>query len=140
MWFFMRPLITVSTVEASMENERRNRRSHHMHEALELQLQATAQRGRFSAVVLTEGQGIPVAAAGDVAMAEEFAVCAPQLVSGRRLWQGMLPSERGEETRVTIAPIVTGFGNLYMCAVGGDAGKVIAEMLIGSRGVCRILA
>ncbi|MCK9523062.1 MAG: hypothetical protein M0R76_08460 [Proteobacteria bacterium] len=123
-----------------MENERRKRRSHHMHEALELQLKATRQRGKFSAVVLTEAQGIPVAAAGDVVAAEEFAVRAPLLANGRRMWQGTLPTECGGSEKVTISPIATSFGCLYMCALGGDAAQGVAEVLIASQGVSRILA
>ena len=123
-----------------MDTDRRDRRSYNLHEALELQLAATAKKGKFSAVVLTENQGITVAGAGNMAEIEEIAAFAPQLAPGKRYWQGSLKDVGGEDKLVTVAPIESEMGKLYMCAVGGESQKIIAELLLGSRGVNRILA
>ena len=98
-----------------MDTDRRDRRSYNLHEALELQLAATAKKGKFSAVVLTENQGITVAGAGNMAEIEEIAAFAPQLAPGKRYWQGSLKDVGGEDKLVTVAPIESEMGKLYMC-------------------------
>lgn len=122
------------------QDERRVKRSHNVHEALELQLAATAERAHFNTVILAEHQGIPVAGAGEVFEDEEIAALAPSLVPGKKVWQGKVAIDNGPEKRVTIAPIETDVGNLYVCGVGGESSKVIAELLVSCKGVNRILA
>lgn len=123
-----------------MTMERRMKRSYNVHEALELQLSATATRGQFSSVILAENQGIPVAGAGQVFEDEEIAALAPTLVPGKKLWQGKVAIDNGTEKYVTIAPVTTDVGDLYMCGIGGESSKIIAELLVGCKGVNRILA
>ncbi len=123
-----------------MTDERRRKRSCNTQQALDLQLAATVERGGFSSVMLTERQGIPLAAAGNVSADEEICVLAPRLVPGNRLWQGRVAIDNGPERLVTIAPIKTDVGHLYLCGVGGVSSAVMAELLHGSRGVHRILA
>ena len=123
-----------------MRQERRNNRSYNVQEALELQLAETARRGSFSSVMLAENQGIPVAAAGNIAANEEICALAPSLVPGKRLWKGKIAIDNGPEKFVTIAPVKTEIGNLYLCGVGGDSSKVIAELLNTTHGINRILA
>jgi len=123
-----------------MESERRQKRSVNVHQALELQLNATAERAGFDSVILTEDQGIPVAGAGNVNECEEYAALAPQLVPGNQLWQGKIAIDNGPQKEVTVAPLHTEIGDLYVCAVGGDSEKVMAELLLSCRGVNRILA
>ncbi|MBN2343634.1 MAG: hypothetical protein JXX29_19325 [Deltaproteobacteria bacterium] len=123
-----------------MKEERRTKRSHNVHEALELQLEAIATRASFNSVILAEHQGIPVAGAGKVFEDEEIAALAPRLVPGKKLWQGKVSIDNGPEKQVTIAPIKTDVGDLFICGVGGQSSKVLAELLVGSKGVNRILA
>lgn len=123
-----------------MNNERRRRRSYNVHEALEFQLEATQERGSFSSVILAENQGVPVAGAGNILEDEDIAALAPRLVPGKQVWQGKISIDNGPEKKVTIAPIDTEVGHLYICGVGGESSTVIAELLMSGKGVNRILA
>lgn len=123
-----------------MKQEKRRKRSYNVHEALELQLAATAERGHFSSVMLAEKQGIAVAGAGDMTADEEICALAPQLVPGNRVWQGRVAIDNGPEKYVTITPVKTDVGSLYLCGVGGESAAVIAELIKGGQGVNRILA
>ena len=78
-----------------MGEERRRCRSERIHEALGLQLAACADRARFSSLVLSEDQGLPVASAGDAEEAEEIAALAPHLATGTRFWRGSIKTEDG---------------------------------------------
>ena len=123
-----------------MRTERRVKRSHNIHEALELQLAASVERARFNSVILAEDQGFAVAGAGKVIEDEEIAALAPGIISGKKLWQGKIAIDNGPEKFVTIAPMKTDVGTLYMCGVGGESSKIIAELLLSCKGVNRILA
>jgi hypothetical protein len=122
-----------------MQQERRKKRSFNIHEALELQLSACAERASFSALMLTENKGIPVAGAGDVDQIEDIAAFAPQLAFKKRVWQGKMKDKNGHDQLVTVAPLNSVYGNLYMCAAGGESAQILAELLIGGKGVKRIL-
>ena len=123
-----------------MRTERRVRRSHNVHEALKLQLAASVERASFNSVILAEDQGFTVAGAGRVNEDEEIAALAPGIISGKKLWQGKIAIDNGPEKFVTIAPMRTDVGNLYLCGVGGESSKVVAELIVSSKGVNRILA
>ena len=123
-----------------MRMERRVKRSHNVHEALELQLVASMERAGFTSVILAEDQGFPVAGAGSVRDSEEIAALAPGLVPGKKLWQGRIAIDNGPEKLVTITPLETEVGQLYLCGVGGDASKVLTELSLSCQGVHRILA
>jgi len=123
-----------------MSEERRENRSDNIYKALELQLSATARRARFSALVLTEDQGLTVAASGDVDKVEEIAVLSPKLAPGSRFWQGNIRSSDGSNRSVTVAPVETGAGHLYLCALGNVSATAIAELQLSGRGIDRILA
>ena len=123
-----------------MREERRVKRSYNLHEALELQLAASLERGNFNSIILAEDQGFAVAGAGKVIEDEEVAALAPSLVPGKTVWQGKIVIDNGLEKMVTITPLQTDVGNLYLCGVGGESSKIIAELLLSSKGVNRILA
>jgi hypothetical protein len=122
-----------------MQPERRTHRSNNIFEALGLQLAATARRAGFTSLLLAEGQGIPVVSAGPCAALEEVAAVAPSLAPGARPWHGRLRGEGGA-TLVTVLPISTADGPLFLCAAGGSGPEVAADLLHGSLGICRILA
>ncbi|MCK9462358.1 MAG: hypothetical protein M0R80_22260 [Proteobacteria bacterium] len=122
-----------------MLTERRLRRSDDTLEALALQLEATAERAACTALVLTQRDGLPLAEVGEDAAAEEIAAFAPTLVRNGRLWHGAIPTTAGERL-VTVAPLPTGDGTLYLCAVGGLVCVLGPELALGGRGVARILA
>jgi hypothetical protein len=122
-----------------MQTERRTSRSDNLFEALGLQLRATARRAGFTSLVLTEGQGLPVASVGEVAELEEVAALAPSLAPGARLWQGTLRSPAGPRV-VTVMPLSTGDGPVFLCAAGGHGTEVAEDLLHAGLGICRILA
>jgi len=122
-----------------MHTERRLRRSDDSLEALALQLEATADRAACTALVLTERDGLQLVEVGDDAAAEEIAALAPTLVRDGRLWHGAVPTAFGERL-VTVAPVPSGQGTLYLCAVGGLMCVLGPELALGGRGVARILA
>lgn len=122
-----------------MERERRVNRSDNILEALANLLSATARRAHFSSLTLTESQGITVAGIGATAEAEDIAVISPQLAPGAAFWQGIVKTADGNK-RVTVAPINTDEGPLFLCAVGGMRAAIASELLRSGMGVCRILA
>jgi len=122
-----------------MQQERRVNRSDNLLEALSHLLTATAKRAHFTSLTLTEGQGITVAEIGDAGEAEDIAVISPQLAPGARFWQGIVKTADGRK-RVTVAPISTDEGPLFLCAVGGMRSAIASELLRSGMGVCRILA
>ena len=122
-----------------MQTERRINRSDNLFEALGLQLAATARRAGFTSLVLTEGQGIPVASIGQSPELEEVAALAPSLAPGARPWQGTLRSTEGPQV-VTVMPLSTGDGPVFLCAAGGRGSEVAEDLLHAGLGICRILA
>jgi hypothetical protein len=126
-------------MEVLMERERRVNRSENILEALGHLLGSTARRAHFSSLTLTESQGITVAGVGDTNEAEDIAVISPQLAPGARFWQGIVETPDGSK-RVTVAPVSTDEGPLFLCAVGGMRPAIAAELLRSGMGVCRILA
>ena len=122
-----------------MERERRVNRSENILDALGHLLAATARRGRFSSLTLTESQGITVAGVGDATEAEDIAAISPHLAPGAGLWQGIVDTGGGSK-QVTVVPVSTDEGPLFLCAVGGKRPAIAAELLRSGMGVCRILA
>src|SRR5512137_2847755 len=114
-------------MEAPMLTERRLHRSDDTLEALSLQLEATADRAACTALVLTQRDGLKVAEAGEDAAAEEIAALAPTLARDGRLWHGAIPTSIGERL-VTVAPVPSDNGTLYLCAVGGLVCVLGAEL------------
>jgi hypothetical protein len=122
-----------------MQVERRVHRSDDTMEALTLQLAATAQRTACSAIILSEAAGIPVAEVGGDDAGEEIAALAPTLVRDGRRWHGAIRTAAGDRL-VTIAPLPSAEGVLFLCAVGGLLCVLGPELASGGRGLVRILS
>jgi len=122
-----------------MQTERRAHRSENPIEALTFQLAATAERTACTAIILTERSGLPCAEVGGDAVSEEIAALAPILVRDNRMWHGTVPTPDGDRI-VTIAPIPSQCGVLYLCAVGGQICVLGNELIASGRGVVRILS
>jgi hypothetical protein len=126
-------------MEVFMQIDRRIRRSDETTEALTLQLAATATRAACTAVVLSEKDGLAVAEVGDDGSTEEIAAMAPMLARDGRRWHGTVHTSWGDRL-VTITPMPSAHGALYLCAVGGQICTLGAELISGGRGVLRILS
>ena len=122
-----------------MKAERRVNRSENTMKSLVYQLAATAERAACSALVLTEKSGLVVAEVGDDPAAEEIAAYAPCLARGGLRWHGMIPTSSGERL-VTITPLASESGALFLCAVGGQFCVLGSELLLSGRGIVRILS
>jgi hypothetical protein len=120
-----------------LEDKRRNR-SDNIHEALGLQLAACAARAQLSALILAEDQGLPVASTGNADEAEEAAALAPSLARNSGCWHGSVQTVEGLKS-VTICPVPTADGRLYLCAVADLGASVDTELIRGGNGIRRIL-
>jgi hypothetical protein len=121
-----------------MLEERRRNRSYNTHEALGLQLASCATRAQLSSLILAEDQGLPVATAGKIEEAEEIAAMAPSLARDSGCWHGSIQTAEGIK-RVTVCPVPTELGRLFLCAVGGGGRTTDTELIRGGAGVRRIL-
>jgi hypothetical protein len=121
-----------------MLEERRQKRSYNTHKALGLQLASCAARANLSALILAEDQGLPVAATGNVEEAEEVAAMAPSLARDSGCWHGSVQTAEGIKS-VTVCPVPTELGRLFLCAVSRVGARVDTELIRGGHGVRRIL-
>lgn len=117
--------------------ERRRRRSHEVPLALRYQLEACREDGRLAAMILCDDNGLCLAAAGAPETCEEIAARLPLLGRKTPSFEGVLFGGRAAHPVVARTIRVAG-GDLYLCAVGGEAAaRQELERSIG--GVKRIL-
>ncbi|MBW2277601.1 MAG: hypothetical protein JRF63_08935 [Deltaproteobacteria bacterium] len=121
-----------------MVEERRRNRSKNAHSALGLQLASCAARARLSALILAEDQGLTVATTGNVEEIEEIAAMAPSLARDSGCWHGSVQTVEGIKS-VTVCPIPTELGRLFLCAVGRVGSTIDTELIRSGVGVRRIL-
>lgn len=117
--------------------ERRQHRSANTTRALCHQLNASLQSARLEGLVLTDDDGICLAAAGDDNACDEIAAQLPLM--GRKVdeFEGVLfgPEQRWE---IEMRRFDVEGANLYLCAIGGSASR--KDQLEHSIGGCsRIL-
>ncbi len=118
---------------------RRISRSNDVHEALRLQLAASARRARFSAFVLADELGTVIASTGDHNIGAEMAAVSPLLAPGIKPWHGTVPSNKGAVS-LSIAPIKFDDAKLYLSAADGRRRDITRELFTSGQGVTRILA
>jgi hypothetical protein len=118
--------------------ERRNRRSASPHIALTLQLDAACQDG-LAAMVLADGDGLPLASSGDGYACEE--VAGRMVVVARRIrdFSGTLIGP-GQRWDVQMCKFEVDGNELVLCAVGGTAESRRRGLSRSLGGVQRILA
>jgi hypothetical protein len=121
----------------SRKIERRRRRSDEPLKALELQLEACRETALLDAMVLSDADGLVLAAAGDRQACDEIAVQLP--VIGRRVgeFQGILLSAE-HAMRVHMRRFRVGLSELYVATIGGGSNDAALERCLG--GAARILA
>lgn len=121
------------------ENERRRRRGRTITEALNFQLAACCEAGRIEAMVLADGDGLPLASSGDTYACDE--VAARMVLVGTRIkeFNGTLLGS-GHRWDVQMMKIPFQGADLLVCAVGGTADSRKRQIKRGAEGAVRILA
>ncbi len=121
-----------------MSPERRKRRSTNPHIALTLQLDACCADG-IAAMVLADGDGLPLATSGDDFACEEVAGRMVIIARKIREFAGTLIGP-GQRWDVQMTKFEHDGAELVLCAVGGTAEARQRQLGRSMRGVERILA
>lgn len=119
--------------------ERRTRRSDQHSKALYYQLEASRERATLEAMILADEDGLCVAASGDPATCEEFAVHTALVCEDAQSFAGTIlaPARRWD---VSMQRFDVEGVPLYLCAIGGDEAERAQEIARSMGGVSRILA
>jgi hypothetical protein len=119
--------------------ERRRRRATTVSEALTYQLDACCEDGRIEAMVVADGDGLPLATSGDSYACDE--VAARMVLVGPRIkeFHGTLLGA-GHAWQVQMRKIEVRGYELLVCAVGGTAEARQQQLARGAEGALRILA
>ena len=121
-----------------MRNERRHRRATTITKALEYQLMSCCEDGRIEAMVVADGDGLPMAYSGDSYACDE--VAARMVLVGRKIneFSGTLLGA-GHQWHVQMRKIDFEGSELLVCAVGGTAEARTRQITRGAEGALRIL-
>jgi hypothetical protein len=119
--------------------ERRRRRASTATQALRYQLAACCEDGRIEAMVVADGDGLPLASSGDTSACDE--VAARIVLVGQRIkeFNGVLLGP-GQRWDVQMTKIEIEGSELLVCAVGGTAAARRRQIKRGAQGTLRILA
>jgi hypothetical protein len=119
--------------------ERRHRRAKTTTEALRYQLAACCEDGRIQAMVVADGDGLPLASSGDTFACDE--VAARMVLVGPRIkaFDGVLLGA-GHKWDVQMVKVAVDGSELLVCAVGGSAEARKRQIQRGAEGAVRILA
>jgi hypothetical protein len=125
--------------KASIQSERRRRRASTATQALRYQLLTCCEDGRIEAMVVADGDGLPLASSGDTFACDEVAA-RMALVNGRiKEFDGVLLGA-GHKWDVQMRKIEVDGSELLVCAVGGTAAARKRSVTRGAEGTLRILA
>jgi hypothetical protein len=135
----LRPRAAHGTIHFMRKPERRHRRSSTITEALVYQLDACRTAGKIQAMVVADGDGLPLAASGDRYACDE--VAARIVLAGARIrsFDGTLLGD-GERWDVQMTKVTVDGSELLVCAVGGSADQRKRQIARGAAGAMRILA
>lgn len=122
-----------------MPMERRRRRAQSVTLALSYQLDQCCRDGSIQAMVVADGDGLPLAAAGDSFACDE--VAARMVLVGPRIaeFNGTLLGG-GVRWDVQMKKVMVDGSELLVCAVGGSAEQRRKQIARGAEGAVRILA
>jgi hypothetical protein len=120
-------------------DERRRKRSDDPLIALHYQLAHTRRESCLEAIVVADGSGVVVAAAGAWAMCEELAAYAPLLAQGQWTEPGLDDTSRvaALRTEVDVQPVDVDGQIVLLCSRGGRRGAAALDR--AAEGVARIL-
>jgi hypothetical protein len=121
------------------KNERRRRRAETVSQALTYQLAACCEDGRIDAMVVADGDGLPLASSGDMYACDE--VAARMVLVGPRIreFNGTLIGA-GHLWQVQMKKVEIDGSELLVCAVGGTPEARKRQIARGAEGALRILA
>lgn len=119
--------------------ERRRRRADGRTQALRYQLLACCEDGGIEAMVVADGDGLPLASSGDMLACDE--VAARMVVVGRRIkeFNGTLLGV-GHKFDVQMLKVEVEGTELLVCAVGGTVESRKRQIARGAEAALRILA
>lgn len=119
--------------------ERRRRRGTTVTQSLRYQLAACCEDGGIAAMVVADGDGLPLATSGDAYACDE--VAARMVLAGRKIqeFNGVLLGP-GHRWDVQMRKIELEGTELLVCAVGGTADARRHQLARGAEGARRILA
>jgi hypothetical protein len=119
--------------------ERRQKRGSTTTEALRYQLEACCHDGKIEAMVLADGDGLPLAASGDAFACDEVAARMVLVGSRIREFNGTLLGS-GCKWDVQMVKVDFEGNDLLVCAVGGSPDARKRQIARGAQGALRILA
>jgi hypothetical protein len=119
--------------------ERRRRRADTVTLALTYQLDDCCKEGKIQAMVVADGDGLPLAAAGDSYACDEVAARMVLVGPKIRTFDGTLLGQ-GARWDVQMTKVAIDGSELLVCAVGGSAEQRKKQIARGAAGALRILA
>jgi hypothetical protein len=118
--------------------DRRQRRSELITQALTYQLLACCEDGRMHAMVVADGDGLPLASSGDPGACDEVAASMALVAARTDQFAGTL-YRGGRHWEVEMTRIPVDGSHLVVCAVGGSAEQRWRQVVRGAQGTRRIL-
>jgi hypothetical protein len=121
-----------------MRNERRHRRATNVTKALSYQLDDCCKDGSIEAMVVADGDGLPLAAAGDSFACDEVAARMVHVGPRIKEFNGTLLGA-GTRWDVQMTKVWIDGSELLVCAVGGTPEQRKKQIARGAAGALRIL-
>ncbi len=119
--------------------ERRRRRANTVTQALRFQMLSCCEDGKIEAMVVADGDGLPLASSGDTFACDEVAARMVLVGSRIREFSGTLLGD-GHRWDVQMVKVEVDGSELLVCAVGGSAAERGRQIARGASGALRILA
>lgn len=121
-----------------MRKERRRRRAETQTLAMRYQLDDCCRDGEIQAMVIADGDGLPLAAAGDSYACDEVAARMVHVGARIKEFNGTLLGG-GARWDVQMTKVSVDGSELLVCAVGGTAEQRKRQIARGAAGALRIL-
>lgn len=121
-----------------MRKERRRRRAETQTLAMSYQLDDCCRDGAIQAMVIADGDGLPLASAGDSYACDEVAARMVHVGARIRDFNGTL-LEGGNRWDVQMTKVSVDGSELLVCAVGGSPEQRKRQIARGAAGALRIL-
>ena len=118
--------------------ERRRRRAGLVTQALRYQLEACCEAGRIHAMVIADGDGLPLASSGDAEACDEVAASMAHIGARTHEFSGTLIGN-GRRWDVDMRKVRIDDTELVVCAVGGSHDQRQRQLTRGASGTLRIL-